>query len=127
MHYKKYLPVTRRFEAPILIVQHMPPGFTKSLADRLIRLMQVNVKEAENGELIVEWNSVYCTRRKTFESEKVRYILSLLHLMILNLPRLGHRPSVDVFSSRQLNCRNVNFVTVIMTAWVMTVEQEWNA
>ncbi|MGQ9819153.1 MAG: protein-glutamate methylesterase/protein-glutamine glutaminase [Candidatus Kapaibacteriales bacterium] len=33
---------------PILIVQHMPPLFTKSLANRLNSLSAVNVKEAEN-------------------------------------------------------------------------------
>lgn len=39
--------------AGILIVQHMPPGFTKSLADRLDSLSQITVKEAEQGEKIL--------------------------------------------------------------------------
>ncbi len=41
------------FPAPILIVQHMPVGFTASLADRLNRICQIRVKEAQNGELAV--------------------------------------------------------------------------
>jgi len=39
------------FPVPILIVQHMPTGFTASLAERLNRICQINVKEAEDGEI----------------------------------------------------------------------------
>lgn len=38
--------------APILIVQHMPAGFTKALADRLNLLSKVMVKEAEEGDIL---------------------------------------------------------------------------
>ncbi len=38
--------------AAIVIVQHMPPGFTKSLADRLNTLSRLIVKEGENNEVI---------------------------------------------------------------------------
>jgi len=42
----------RNLPTGIVIAQHMPPTFTKSMADRLDSLSQVTVKEAENGELI---------------------------------------------------------------------------
>ena len=41
-------------DAAILLVQHMPPGFTKSFAMRLDRISQLNVKEAEDGETVYE-------------------------------------------------------------------------
>ena len=36
----------------VVIVQHMPAGFTKALADRLNSIAQISVKEAEDGEEI---------------------------------------------------------------------------
>lgn len=36
----------------VVVVQHMPAGFTKALADRLNSISQINVKEAEDGETI---------------------------------------------------------------------------
>jgi len=36
----------------IVIVQHMPPGFTKMYADRLNRICQMEVKEAQDGDKV---------------------------------------------------------------------------
>ncbi len=40
------------FPAPILIVQHMPAGFTKSLAQRLDKQSNIHVKEAQEGDVV---------------------------------------------------------------------------
>lgn len=45
-------------DAPVLIVQHMPKGFTASLADRLNTLSAVTVKEAAEG-MELEKGTVY--------------------------------------------------------------------
>jgi len=39
-------------DAPVLIVQHMPKGFTASFADRMNVLSEMTVKEAEEGDII---------------------------------------------------------------------------
>ncbi|MCE1248210.1 MAG: chemotaxis response regulator protein-glutamate methylesterase [Firmicutes bacterium] len=40
------------FPAPIFVAQHMPQGFTKSLAERLDSISKIQVKEARNGEAV---------------------------------------------------------------------------
>jgi two-component system, chemotaxis family, protein-glutamate methylesterase/glutaminase len=47
-----------RIDAPVLVVQHMPPGFTQSLAQHLARQLQTPVLEAEEGQA-VERRTIY--------------------------------------------------------------------
>ena len=51
-----YLP--DNLDAPMVLVQHMPAGFTKSMADRLNEVSKIKVKEAEDGDKL-EKGKVY--------------------------------------------------------------------
>jgi len=42
----------KNLAAPVLVVQHMPEGFTETLANRLNDISKINVKEATNNETI---------------------------------------------------------------------------
>lgn len=53
--------IPANIDAPMLIVQHMPEGFTKSLAVRLDEMSKVRVKEAENDD-ILEKGVVYIAK-----------------------------------------------------------------
>lgn len=44
----------KNLDAPIVLVQHMPAGFTKSMADRLNEVSEIAVKEAADGEKLVK-------------------------------------------------------------------------
>ncbi len=53
--------LSKNLDASMLIVQHMPGGFTKSLADRLNELSDITVKEAEDGE-VIQKGTVYIAK-----------------------------------------------------------------
>ncbi len=51
----------KNLKTPVVIVQHMPEGFTASLAERLDSLSEVHVKEAAEGDVLVP-GTVYISR-----------------------------------------------------------------
>ncbi len=99
---------------PILVVQHMPPGFTKSLADRLNSLCDIHVKEAEDGEVLENGTAFIAPGGKHLKMVK-KGTTYCVKLDAVDLPRMGHRPSVDVLLESAAENTDVNFLTVIMT------------
>ncbi|MEH6946375.1 chemotaxis response regulator protein-glutamate methylesterase [Bacillus sp. JJ634] len=100
--------------APILVVQHMPPGFTKSLAERLDSLCQIHVKEAEDGELIQKGTAYIAPGGFHLKVRKIGTGLAIV--LEQSEPRNGHRPSVDVmFESVASELIDFTKTTVIMT------------
>ncbi|MCX8130303.1 MAG: chemotaxis response regulator protein-glutamate methylesterase [Clostridia bacterium] len=100
--------------AAFLVVQHMPPGFTKSLAERLNSLSEVTVKEAEDGEFIKP-GYVYIapgSYHMLVEKDKNKNIKIRLSQ---SPPVGGHRPAVNVMMESLSNTGLTNLIGVIMT------------
>jgi two-component system chemotaxis response regulator CheB len=97
----------------ILIVQHMPQGFTAAFAKRLDGLCRLQVKEAEDGET-VQPGCAYIApgaRHMLLQRSGLRY-----HIAIKDGPAVSrHRPSVDVLFRSAAQYAGRNALGVIMT------------
>ncbi|ADB18715.1 response regulator receiver modulated CheB methylesterase [Pirellula staleyi DSM 6068] len=98
---------------PIVIVQHMPPHFTKSLASRLNGLGLIRCKEAETGD-VLQPNTAYLAPgghhlkiQKNVRGGKL--------LVCDGDPVSGHRPSVDVMMQSAAEVYGRRAIGVIMT------------
>lgn len=86
--------IPANFPYPILIVQHMPIGFTTSLAERLNRICPIEVKEAANGEPLRPGVAYIAPGGKHLKLVRSG---SALYVMLDDSPADSlHRPSVDV-------------------------------
>lgn len=101
-------------QAPVLVVQHMPAGFTKSLANRLNQLSKVTVKEAEQGDIL--HNGVVYIAPGGYHM-KLRKVGTSYGIVLdqTEPPRSGHRPSVDVMFEDVSKCNDFDKIAVIMT------------
>ncbi len=78
----------------VLITQHMPPGFTRSFAQRLDSLCRITVSEAENGERVLPGHAYIAPggRHMRLARSGSNYVVALDDGEPVN----RHRPSVDV-------------------------------
>lgn len=83
------------FPVPVLVAQHMPPGFTGPLAQRLNGLCALNVKEAVHGEKLKAGNVYVAQAGKQLQVERKSGQLTLNIGEESPIPTL-YRPSVDV-------------------------------
>lgn len=100
--------------APILIVQHMPAGFTKSLATRLDHISAISVKEAANGDILQNGTAYIAPGGYHLKLKKVGTSYSVL-LDNVEPPRVGHRPSVDVMFEDVSHYTDFDKIAVVMT------------
>lgn len=98
---------------PILVVQHMPPGFTEEFAKSLDRICPLDVKEAAEGDLVRSGRILIAPGDRHIEVER-RALGAIVHLSEA-APMNGHRPSADVlFASVAKEYQN-RALGVIMT------------
>jgi two-component system chemotaxis response regulator CheB len=100
-------------KVPILVVQHMPAGFTNEFAKSLDRVCPLDVKEAENGDEIQPGRVLIAQGNKHLEVERSggKVIAHLSDAPLVS----GHRPSADVlFASVAMLYQN-HTLGVIMT------------
>jgi two-component system chemotaxis response regulator CheB len=101
------------FPSSILIVQHMPEGFTEMFARRLDECSALDVHEARSGDLLLAGRVLLCPGNR--------------HMMVRRMPRgdmvvlndaapvNGHRPSVDVLFHSVAQEFGLTSVGVLMT------------
>ena len=97
----------------IVIVQHMPEKFTAAFAQRLNGLCQIEVKEAENNDRVVNSRALIAPGGKhmLLKRNGAQY-----HVEVVDGPLVNrHRPSVDVLFRSVAKCAGSNALGVIMT------------
>jgi two-component system, chemotaxis family, protein-glutamate methylesterase/glutaminase len=98
---------------PIVVVQHMPPGFTAEFARSLDRICPLEVKEAADGDVIKPGRVLIAPgdRHLTVECKRLATVARLLDTPARN----GHRPSVDVLFESIATGYGKHALAVIMT------------
>lgn len=107
-------PLPKNFPLGIVIVQHMPAGFTSLLATHLNRVAQLEVREAEDGELIRPGVALIApggTHLRVVRNQG-HYVAALDREGALVS---GHRPSVDVLFDSVLTASQGHAAAVLMT------------
>jgi two-component system chemotaxis response regulator CheB len=100
--------------APVLIVQHMPPNFTRSLAERLNDVSRLKVVEAEDG-VQLETGTAYVAPGG-WHMAAVRAGSGTFRIRLTkDDPRSGHRPSVDVLFESLVPLTELKRHAVVMT------------
>jgi two-component system chemotaxis response regulator CheB len=101
------------FPGCILVVQHMPEGFTEMFARRLDESSALEVKEAQSGDLLLAGRALICPGNRHM---KVCHMEHGDVTILVDQPRVnGHRPSVDVLFNSVAHTLGNKVVGVLMT------------
>jgi two-component system chemotaxis response regulator CheB len=96
--------------AAVLVVQHMPPGFTRTLAERLDQLSDIGVKEAEAGDVLKNGQAFIAPGG-------YHMIVTKRGALTINQdpPVCGVRPSVDVTMESVVRAFAASSVGIVLT------------
>jgi len=101
------------FPGCILVVQHMPEGFTEMFARRLDECSAIEVKEAQSGDLLLAGRALICPGNRHL---KVRRMEHGNVAILVDQPRVnGHRPSANVLFHSVAQEFGSNSIGVLMT------------
>lgn len=106
--------ISPMLKAPILIVQHMPKGFTKSLADRLNTISPITVKEAEDDEILQNGTAYIAPGDRHLNIKQISK--NKYKIKLEDGPNIsGHKPSVDSLFESLCSQPDSHIMAVIMT------------
>lgn len=96
-----------------VVTLHMPPGFTKSYADRLDRQTRLSVREARDGDRILPGHVLLAPGDYHMEVQRsgANYVVHLHREAAVN----GHRPAVDVMFNSLARCAGRNLIAALLT------------
>jgi two-component system, chemotaxis family, protein-glutamate methylesterase/glutaminase len=98
---------------PVVVVQHMPAGFTEEFAKSLDKVSPLEISEAKDGDVLKPGRVLIAPGNYHMEVEKKR--LAAVVTLNSNPPVNGHRPSVDVLFSSIVKTYGERTLAVIMT------------
>jgi len=101
-------------DAPgMVIVQHMPEGFTSAFAQRLNQSCRIEVKEAASGDRVISGRALIApgNRHTLVQRNGAYYVVEVVDGPLVS----RHRPSVDVLFRSVAQAVGPNAVGVIMT------------
>ena len=101
------------FPASIVVVQHMPEGFTDMFAKRLDECCALNVKEAQSGDLLLAGRVLICPGNRHLKVRRMP--LGDVAVLSDDARVNGHRPSADVMFSSVAEEFGPRAVGVLMT------------
>jgi len=101
------------FPGSIVVVQHMPEGFTQMFARRLDEICSIGVKEAQSGDMLLAGRVLICPGSRHLKVKR----LPLGDVAVLSDdPRVnGHRPSADVLFKSLAEEFGPKGIAVLMT------------